>query len=179
MRQAAERRHRASGGECPLLGNLLPRQKAPSGLNIEPDSPEELKARALRHLVRREHSRHELARKLAPHAASLEILEGLLRELESRKQLSNERFAEARTRQLARKYGSARIRHDLNSKGVSKGTAERTVAQLDDEARAKQILARKYGAPATSREQRAKRARFLQSRGFSYEVVRRLLRLED
>jgi regulatory protein len=139
----------------------------------------DLKARALRYLVRREHSRDELARKLAPYAESQEILEGLLRELESRKQLSNERFAEARTRQLARKYGAARIRHDLNSKGVSKETTERTVAELDDVAKAKEILARKYGAPATSREESAKRARFLQSRGFAYEVVRRLLRFED
>ena len=89
-----------------------------------------MKARALRHLVRREHSRDELARKLAPYAESSEILEALLRELESRKQLSNQRFAEARTRQLARKYGAARIRHDLNSKGVSKETTERTVACL-------------------------------------------------
>jgi regulatory protein len=129
--------------------------------------------------VRREHSRDELARKLAPYAESSEILEGLLRELESKKQLSNERFAEARTRQLARKYGAARIRHDLNSKGVSKETTERTVAELDDVAKAKEILARKYGAPATSREEHAKRARFLQRRGFSFEVVRRLLPFED
>ena len=148
-------------------------------MNREPDSRDELKARALRYLVRREHSRDALARKLAPYAESSESLEGLLRVLESRKQLSNERIAEARTRQLARKYGAARIRHDLNSKGVSKETAERTVAELDDVAKAKEILARKYGAPATSREERATRARFLQSRGFSYEVVRRLLRFED
>ena len=141
--------------------------------------PDDLRSRALRYLARREHSRDELARKLAPYAESPEILEGLLRELESKKQLSNERFAEARTRQLARKYGAARIRHDLNSKGVSKETTESTVAELDDVAKAKEILARKYGAPATSREERAKRARFLQSRGFSYEVVRRLLRFED
>ena len=99
--------------------------------------------------------------------------------MEGKKQLSNERFAEARARQLARKYGAARIRHDLNSKGVSKETTERTVAELDDVAKAKEILARKYGAPATSREEHARRARFLQSRGFSFEVVRRLLRFED
>jgi regulatory protein len=178
VRQAAKRRNRASGGQRAQLGNLFPRAKAPSGLNIEPDSPAELKARALRHLVRREHSRDELARKLAPHAESPEILEGLLLELESKKQLSNQRFAEARTRQLARKYGAARIRHDLDSKGVSKETAERAVAELDDVAKAKEILARKYGAPATSREERAKRARFLQSRGFSYEVIRQTLRCD-
>ena len=160
-----------------MLGNLLPRQKAPSGLNIEPDSRDELKARALRHLVRREHSRDELARKLAPHAESPEILEGLLRELESRKQLSNERFAEARTRQLARKYGAARIRHDLKEKGVEAALVERVSVEGELE-RARAILRRKYREAATTREERAKRARFLQSRGFSYQTIYQAVRIE-
>ena len=140
----------------------------------EPDSPQELKARALRYLVRREHSRDELARKLAPYAESNEILEGVLRELESRKQLSNERFAEERARWLARKYGAARIRHDLKTKGISEAASDRAVAELDDMAKAKEILARKYREPATTREERAKRARFLQSRGYSYDTIRAL-----
>jgi len=140
----------------------------------EPDSPQELKARALRYLVRREHSRDELARKLAPYAESNEILEGVLRELESRKQLSNERFAEVRANWMARKYGAARIRHDLKSKGISEEVSDRAVAELDDVAKAKEILARKYRLPAASREERARRARFLQSRGFSYDTIRAL-----
>jgi len=144
-------------------------------MKTEPDSPQELKARALRYLVRREHSRDELARKLAPYAESNEILEGVLRELESRKQLSNERFAEERARWLARKYGAARIRHDLKTKGISEAASDRAVAELDDMAKAKEILARKYREPATTREERAKRARFLQGRGFSSDVIRRLV----
>ena len=145
----------------------------------EPDSPQELKARALRYLVRREHSRDELARKLAPYAESNEILEGVLRELESRKQLSNERFAEERARWLARKYGAARIRHDLKTKGISEAVSDRAVAELDDMAKAKEILARKYREPATTREERAKRARFLQGRGFSSDIIRRLVLRDD
>ena len=135
---------------------------------------DELKARALRYLVRREHSRDELARKLAPHAASKEILEGTLNWLESTSKLSNQRFAEIRAHILARKYGAARIRQDLKSKGVSEEIAERTVVEVDDVAKAKEILARKYRVAATSREERAKRARFLQGRGFSYDTIRAL-----
>ena len=148
-------------------------------MNPGPDSRDELKARALRYLVRREHSRDELARKLAPYAESNEILEGVLRELESRKQLSNERFAEARTRQLARKYGAARIRHDLKSKGVAEEVSSRAVAELNEVEKAKQILARKYREAATTREERAKRARFLQSRGFSYDTIYQAVRIGD
>jgi regulatory protein len=148
-------------------------------LKDEPDTPGELKVRALRYLTRREHSRAELERKLAPHAQSTEILQGVLGELENRKLLSNHRFAESRTRVLARKYGAARIRHDLKARGVDEATIAK-MAPADDLERARAILARKYREPASSREEKAKRARFLQSRGFSLDVVQALvLRADD
>jgi regulatory protein len=143
------------------------------------DTPQELKARALRYLVRREHSRDELARKLSPHAESPEILEGVLRELESRKQLSNERFAEGRAHWLARKYGAAKIRQDLASKGISEELSRRLASTGDELAKAKAILERKFRAAAGTREERAKRARFLQSRGFSYDTIRSALALSS
>ena len=138
------------------------------------DTPQELKARALRYLVRREHSRDELSRKLAPHAESPEILEGTLNWLESTNKLSNQRFAEVRTHQLARKYGAARIRQDLKAKGIE----DYPVSAAGELERARAILARKYRAPPTSREERARRARFLQSRGFSYDTIRSALATE-
>jgi regulatory protein len=142
---------------------------------VRPDTPAELKARALRHLVRRDHSRAELARKLAPHAESAEALEALLGELVSKKQLSDERFAEGRARILARKYGSARIKHDLKSKGIAQHIVN-SVSTEGELERARAILARKYREPAATREQWARRARFLQSRGFSMDVITRLIR---
>ena len=151
-----------------------------SAAQLEPDSLSELRARALRHLARREHSPDELARKLSPYAESPEVLEGLLRELESKKQLSDERFAEVRTHWLARKYGAAKIRQDLASKGISEELSSRITSTGDELAKAKAILERKYRAPAATREERAKRARFLQGRGFSGDVIRRLvLQSED
>src|SRR5574341_441535 len=130
----------------------------------KPDTPAELKARALRYIARREHSRAE----------SAESLEGVLRELESKKQLSNERFAEARAHWMERKYGTARIRQDLRRKGVADEIIE-GIPPGDELARAKEILRRKYHQPATTREERARRARFLQSRGFSYDTIRRAI----
>ncbi|HUQ24462.1 MAG TPA: recombination regulator RecX [Burkholderiales bacterium] len=144
-----------------------------------PDTPAELKARALRHLARREHSRAELARKLLPHAESQHLLEALLSELEGRKLLSNHRFAEMRTHILSRKYGAARIRQDLKSKGVPDEIVDSVSADGELE-RAREILRRKYKTPATTREERAKRMRFLQGRGFSLDAIYRLVRtLED
>ena len=142
-----------------------------------PDTPGELKTRALRYLARREHSRAELERKLAPRAESPAALAQLLDALEAKKQLSNERYAEARAHQLARKYGAARIRHDLKSKGVDESIAARAASGGELE-RARGILARKYRAPVTSLMERARRMRFLQSRGFSHDTIRALLSSE-
>jgi regulatory protein len=138
------------------------------------ESAAELKTRALRLLARREHSRDELARKLSPHAESPEALDTVLDFLVSKRLLSNERFAEVRAHGLARKYGAAKIRRDLESKGVEQHLLERVSTEGELE-RAQAILARKYRAPATTREERAKRARFLQGRGFSVDVIRRLV----
>jgi regulatory protein len=140
----------------------------------ERDTPGQLKARALRFLVRREHSRAELARKLAPHAASKEEVEALLDSLVAQKQLSDERYAEERARALSRKYGAAKVRHDLRAKGISDGIVDALPSEGEME-RARAILERRYRAPAATREERAKRARFLQGRGFSGEVVLRLV----
>ena len=146
----------------------------------EPDSPVELRARALRLLARREHSRAELERKLGPHAGSTEAIAGVVEALVQKKQLSDERFAEERARSMSRKYGAARIRRDLKAKGVDPELIGRVSVEGDLE-RARAILDRKYRAPASSREERAKRMRFLQSRGFSSEIIFKLLsaRSED
>jgi regulatory protein len=144
----------------------------------EPDTPAELKARALRHLVRREHSRAELARKLAPRAESPEALQRLLDELAAKKQLCDERYAEERARCLARKYGAARIRQDLKAKGIDPQVID-AVSSGDELERARAILNRKYRTPAESRQELARRARFLQGRGFSMAVIGRLLRSSE
>ena len=90
---------------------------------------DELKARALRLLARREHTRAELARKLAPDAGSPEVLKELIDQLTSRAQLSDERYAEARAHQLSRKFGAARIRRELVAKGIEQETAARNLRE--------------------------------------------------
>jgi regulatory protein len=140
-----------------------------------------LRERALRFLARREHSRRELERKLAPHAESPAELQSLLDDLEGKKQLCDRRYAEGRARVLARKYGAARIEHDLRAHGVAGEAAD--AAALDARAtefdRAREVWRRKFGQAAANIKERARQARFLQGRGFSAEVINRVLRLED
>lgn len=144
----------------------------------QPDSPVELRARALRLLARREHSRAELERKLRPHAGSTEVIAGVVEALVQKKQLSDERYAEERVRSLSRKFGAGRIRQDLKAKGVDQETIDRISSEGDLE-RARAILARKYREPAATREERAKRMRFLQGRGFSFDIIRSVLSSRD
>jgi regulatory protein len=143
------------------------------------DNVVELRARALRLLARREHTRKELEGKLSPHAGSSEELQSLIAGLKQKNQLSEERFAEERARRLARKYGAARIRQDLKAKGVSEELVSRFCSSSDELQTAKTILERKYRLPATTREEKAKRMRFLQGRGFSSDVIRSLLSSRD
>ena len=146
--------------------------------NEQPDTATELRARALRLLARREHSRAELRRKLLPQAESPEALDVVLADLEKKQQLSDERFSAERARVLSRKFGAARIRQDLKAKGVDPGLVSRVSIEGELE-RAGRILERKYREPAATREERAKRMRFLQGRGFSFDVIRSLLSSRD
>ena len=140
-----------------------------------------LRERALGFLARREHSRAELRRKLAPHAESPEELDALLEDLIQRKFLSESRFAEARAHVLTRKFGAARIAHDLRAKGVSEegaASAAREARNTEFE-RALEIWRRKFGTPALDLKERARQARFLLARGFSTDVINRILRHRD
>ena len=137
-----------------------------------------LRERALGLLARREHSRAELRRKLAPHADSPEELETLLEDLAQRKFLSESRFAEARVHVLSRKFGAARIEHDLRAKGISEEEAASAArhARSTEFERALEVWRRKFGNPATDLKARARQARFLLGRGFSTDIINRILR---
>jgi regulatory protein len=140
-----------------------------------------LRERALRLLARREHSRAELGRKLAAHVGPEDDPEALLDELSKRKHLSDERYAESRAHALSRKFGAARIAHELRARGLDKGLAERTAAaaRTTEVERARAVWLRKFRNPPGNREERAKQMRFLQSRGFSFDAIRAVLRGAD
>ncbi len=126
-------------------------------------------------LARREHSRDELARKLASRGSEEEI-ETVLAELERQGLLSNSRFAEVYVRSHAGRFGAAKLRQTLKAKGVDDSTIDASLGDLPDElARARAVWERKFSAPGDAKEW-ARQARFLQSRGFSADVIRKLLK---
>jgi regulatory protein len=139
----------------------------------------ELYARAVRLLARREHTRAELARKLAPHGTEEEI-ENVLNELSRTGLQSDARFAESYLRSQAGRLGGARLRQTLRQKGVAGDTIDEQVTDLPDESvRARDVWNRKFGVPPADAKEWARQARFLQGRGFSTDIIRRLLKEKD
>ena len=137
-----------------------------------------LRARALRHLARREHTRHELTLKLAPHAESEAEIAGILDDFTQRGWLSEQRAAEQMVHARRSRYGMARIRRDLEAKGVDAEVVSTTMAALKEgelEA-ARAVWRRKFRVAPADAAGRAKQARFLLGRGFSTEIITKLLR---
>lgn len=139
-----------------------------------------LKGRALKYLAAREHSRVELMRKLAAHAESPEQIEAVLDELEAKGLLSAQRFADSMLHRKAARYGAARIQAELAQHQLPPDIArEATQALRDTEfERAHALWARRYGEIPETPEEKARQMRFLAGRGFSGEVIRRVVRGE-
>jgi regulatory protein len=140
-----------------------------------------LRERALALLARREHARSELEAKLARYTDDAEAITTVIAELVRAKLLSDERYAEARSHVLSRKFGVARIVHELKRKGLDADLVERvTVAVKQTElASARAAWQKRFGVLATSAKERAQQMRFLQSRGFSSATIRALMRGPD
>ncbi|MRR51321.1 MAG: recombination regulator RecX [Rhodocyclaceae bacterium] len=140
---------------------------------------DDLRGRAIRLLARREHSRAELMAKLAPHGSEEEI-DHVLTDLQGSGLLSDARFAEAWVRSRATRDGLARLRQSLRQKGIADHLIATAVDELPDElGRAREVWAKKFGAAPADAKEWAKQARFLQGRGFSVDVIRRLLKNTD
>jgi regulatory protein len=146
-------------------------------LHQRPRRGKSLLARALGFLARREHSRAELARKLAPHAESPEQLEALLSELEVKKLLSEARFVEVLARSRGERFGAARIRQELKAHRIGDEVVRAAVDDLrkSELERARAVWQRRFGGVASDAAGRARQMRFLAGRGFSGEVIRKLV----
>lgn len=140
-----------------------------------------LRARALAYLARREHSRTELERKLAAHAETAEELTGLLDEFEKRGWLSEKRVVEQVIHGRRGKYGLSRIVHELRQKGVAEDLISQALPDIRESEldAARSVWRKKFGKPPADAKERAKQMRFLQSRGFSLDVIYKVLRQED
>ena len=156
-----------------------------------------LKARALRLLSMREYSRKGLAAKLEESAARMlkfklpeeeseEIIpavplniqiEAVLDDFEARGWLSDQRFAEALVRRRSERFGTRKIQDELSQAGVDSSKTANLLKNLKETEyqRAYELWLRKFGAVATEQKERARQYRFLASKGFSSNVVSKVI----
>jgi len=137
-----------------------------------------LRERALGLLARREHSRTELQRKLSPHTEDVQEIIDLLDDFTRRGWLSDARFAEALVHDKQAKFGTSRLAYELRERGVEESVIRDQLAELKDSEldRARQVWQTKFGEFPEDAKARAKQMRFLQSRGFSFDVIGKVMR---
>lgn len=137
-----------------------------------------LKGRALRLLSQREHSRAELVAKLAPHVQDGDDLAAVLDDLQARDFISEARVAESVVHRRAAKLGTQRLVQELRGKGLDEDLVRATAERLraTEHERAQAVWRQRFGSVATDAQERARQMRFLAARGFSGDVVRRVVR---
>ena len=160
--------------------------------------PASLRARGVQWLAQREHSVSELRQKLLRHARVLQAatsvesidpvaddghpsdwpaaVEDTLVWLIAQGYLSDTRFVQSRVHVRAQRFGNLRIRQELAEHQVELSTEVALALQVSEADRARDVYARKFPSPPSSTAEAAKQARFLRQRGFSAEVVQRVLR---
>ncbi|WP_031435403.1 regulatory protein RecX [Methylomarinum vadi] len=138
----------------------------------------QIKDICLRLLARREHSRKELLDKLAFRGFGRQDTERVVQELAEQGWQSDERYAHSYARQRIEKgYGPLRIAYELQQHGVEYSELDGLVEDLAGSwsELLENVYLGKYSVdkhlPA---KEWLKRSRFLQQRGFSGEMIKKL-----
>ncbi len=144
------------------------------------DNPLAVRRAAMDLLARREHGRVELTRKLRKRGAPDELIGGALDRLAEEGLLSEARYLESFVAYRARAgYGPQRIREELGQRGLARGDIDLALRDsgIDWFEQLRETWQRKYAGrlPNDARE-RAQQGRFLAYRGYSLDMIGRLLR---
>jgi regulatory protein len=143
--------------------------------------PREITAlqKAVELLARREHSQHELRNKLFARGFAEHEIDAALQTLVEKDLQSDERFTEAWiSARVQRGHGPYRITAELKQHGVDEHLIDRTMRTMDIDwfDHALNVYRKKYGqSPVSDYQDKAKRSRFLQQRGFSSEHIQHAL----
>lgn len=140
-----------------------------------------LHTRAMRYLVRREHSRAELHAKLLLKATPDDNVERVLDELVARGWLSDFRAVEQVVCLRRNRFGMQRIAYELRQKGIGEDLINDALPQMRESEleAARSIWQRKFGIAPKDAKDKAKQIRFMQSRGFMPDVIFKVLRGTD
>ncbi|MDE0950137.1 MAG: regulatory protein RecX [Halioglobus sp.] len=139
-------------------------------------TPADIRLAAMNLLARREHSVRELRNKLKRRFSDEAVIDEQISRLTLERLQSDARFAESYACQRADKgYGPVRLREELRERGVTEAEVDMALEELEVDWRvlATRVMQKKFGldAPVDIKE-KARRARFMQYRGFAMEHYR-------
>lgn len=160
--------------------------------SLETVTAASLKRVALRHLSRREYSREELTRKLlaaatkaadpqehgAADSGTAALVRAVVDELQSKGFQSDQRTAEVLIQSRASRWGQRRLQAELKRKGLPDELVRSALAPSSSTelARAEALWLRRFGSAAPDSAERSRQMRFLAARGFSMDVIARVVR---
>jgi len=146
----------------------------------EIDIVRDAREKCLELLARREHSQKQLVDKLTLKGYPIDLVEDIVCQLAEQGLQNDFRFAECYSRQRIEKgYGPLRIQYELQQKGVEGFALDEVIEESAGswDGLLKQVYLRKYsGDKMLTRQEWAKRSRFLQQRGFSSEMIMNLFK---
>lgn len=136
-----------------------------------------MRQRALEYLGKREYSYHELGQKLKTYAEETDDIPALLEDFKTRGWLSDKRFTDQLVHARQVKFGSGKVANELRQKGVADDLISDAIARLKENelSNATEVWRKKFKVPASNRDEWAKQARFLQSRGFGFDIIKKVL----
>lgn len=143
------------------------------------DSLAAVRRAAMDLLAQREHGRVELTRKLRQRGAPPELIDSALDRLTEEGLLSESRYLESFIASRARGgYGPQRIREELIQRGLSRSDIDQALreAGVDWSEQLREVWRRKFNRQPQDARERAQQGRFLAYRGYSMEMISRLLR---
>lgn len=107
----------------------------------------------------------------------------VLDELQAKDFINEQRVIESVVHRRAAKLGTARIKQELQAKGLNPEAVTEALTDLKvtERERAQEVWRKKFGAPPVDAQTAAKQMRFLASRGFGADVIRRVVsgKLDD
>ena len=147
--------------ECPSVAAAKPEDKA-------------LVSAALKLLARRDYSRSEFISRLMSAEFGKDDVEAAADWCHEQGFLNETRFAESASRRLGAKFGAKRVAHTLRQKGVAEEQVSAAMSTLNEseQDRARALWTRKFAKVAESADEKSKQIRYLQSRGFSFAIIK-------
>ena len=152
-------------------------------MKMQADDPlKRLKNRALYYLAKREYGFTELVNKIKPFATdeldlNIDSCYQIVEELKLKGLQSDYRFCESFVNSKKRKFGLQKISYELKQKEIDDFLIEEFIEVLRGEEfeSAKIVWEKKYSSLPSDLNEKNKQIKFMQNRGFSFDIIKKLL----